>query len=204
MTYRVKGAAFVMPPAASNPKGIAAVRGRMAVSARQEVFQVGYVTSVVAAAGCAIGSSTPDVHGIDVTIDYADPNPATGSDPMVTLRAQLKTCTKTPMPAPASRATTFSYVLKNKNLAKLNYDPPTEPKILILMLLPSEPVDWIGQQPVEEILRAKCFWVNLRGVRLSSPNLLSSTTVQVPTKNTFDDVALCDIMQTIRSGGIPR
>jgi hypothetical protein len=108
------------------------------------------------------------------------------------------------MPAPTSRAATFSYALKNKNLAKLNYDQPTEPKILILMLLPSNPMDWIAQQPAEEILRAKCFWVNLRGVQLSSPNLLSSTTVQVPTKNTFDDVALCDIMQTIRSGGIPR
>lgn len=138
-----------------------------------------------------------------MVFDYTDPLAAAGVDPTVSLRAQLKTWTGF-SPDIFSSSASFSYALKNKNLSKLNYNNPTEHKILILMLLPAEPRDWIAPQPTQELLRGKCFWVNLRGVPLSGSKPESTTTIQVPIGNVFDDVALCAIMQTIRNGGIPQ
>jgi len=152
-----------------------------------------------------MGEPSPDDHGIDVSFEYSDPLAAAGMDPMATLRAQLKTWTGlSPAAAAVASNGTFTYPLKNKNLVKLNYDPPTEHKILILMLIPSLPQDWIASQPDEEVLRVSCYWVNLRGVAPSSSSMDSTTSVTISTKNVFDDVALCDIMQTIRTGGTPR
>ncbi|MHC0428664.1 DUF4365 domain-containing protein [Streptomyces sp. O3] len=169
-------------------------RGTLATTACMETLQVGYLHAVAAAAGCSLSQPFPD-NGIDWHVSHSAPGHTV--DDEVTVKVQLK-CTHQLPPNPPGPA--FSFTLDNAHLEKLARTPVSVHKILVVMLVPRSPDDWLraGHDRLE--LRHCCYWTNLAGHPVTGRR---RTTVRVPTSRIFDDRALREIMTRVGTGGRP-
>ncbi|MFE9254910.1 DUF4365 domain-containing protein [Streptomyces sp. NPDC006879] len=169
-------------------------RGSLATTACMETLQVGYLHAVAAAAGCSLSQPFPD-NGIDWHVSHGSPGHSV--DDEVTIKVQLK-CTFQIAPRPAG--TTFAFTLDNAHLVKLARTPVAVHKILVVMLVPRSPEDWLRAAHERLDLRHCCYWTNLAGHPVTGR---TRTTVRIPTARIFDDRALCEIMTRVGSGGRP-
>lgn len=174
----------------------AMLRGEIPQTSAMELLQIGYLHSVVAAAGCTLGAPFPD-RGIDWTVNHESSQHSV--DPEATIKISLKsTSTVGPNPSGAH----FSFRLENEHLRKLEASPVTVPRILVVMLVPPSWDDWIAVGSNNLTVAHCSYWVNLEGMQHSRA-AGGKTTVHIPTANIFDDKALCEIMQRVGSGGRP-
>ncbi|WP_432092509.1 DUF4365 domain-containing protein [Streptomyces sp. bgisy100] len=176
------------------PERIAPLRGSLATTACMETLQVGYLHAVAAAAGCSLAQPFPD-NGIDWHVSHGAPGHAV--DDEVTIKVQLK-CTYQTAPRPAGPA--FSFTLDNDHLVKLARTPVAVHKILVVMLAPRRPEEWLRASHDCLELRHCCYWINLAGHPVTGRR---RTTVRIPTARIFDDRALCEIMTRVGVGGRP-
>ncbi|WP_438488942.1 DUF4365 domain-containing protein [Streptomyces sp. S186] len=169
-------------------------RGGLATTACMETLQVGYLHAVAAASGCSLAQPFPD-NGIDWHVSHAAPGHTV--DDEVTIKVQLK-CTYQTAPRPPGP--TFAFTLDNDHLVKLARTPVAVHKILVVMLVPRDPDDWLraGHDHLE--LRHCCYWINLAGHPVTGRR---RTTVRIPTTRIFDDRALREIMTRVGAGGRP-
>lgn len=181
-------------PARHDSARPAAPRGALAVTACMETLQIGYLHAVAAAAGCSLSQPFPD-NGIDWHVSHGSPGHAV--DDEVTVKVQLK-CTGRIPPRPPGPS--FPFTLDNDHLAKLARTPVSVHRILVVMLVPRAPEDWLraGHDRLE--LRHCCYWTNLAGQPATGRR---RTTVRIPTARIFDDRALREIMARVGSGGRP-
>jgi hypothetical protein len=159
-----------------------------------ETYQVGYLHAVAAAAGCSLAQPFPD-NGIDWHINHA--SRAHVVDDEATIKVQLK-CTYQTAPDPPGR--TFAFTLDNDHLRKLAHPRVAVHKILVVMLVPRDTVDWLVTYGDRIELRHCCYWVNLAGVPVTGKH---RTNVRIPTGQVFDDQALCAMMARVGAGGRP-
>lgn len=84
------------------------------------------------------------------------------------------------------------------NLRAENY---LVPRILLVVIMPESPSDWISQSDEQLSLRHFGYWVSLRG----KPRVENreTVTVYVPLFQTFTIKALKNIMKRIEAGGLP-
>lgn len=176
------------------PERTAPHRGTLATTACMETLQVGYLHAVAAAAGCSLSQPFPD-NGIDWHVSHGSPGHTV--DDEVTIKVQLK-CTYQIPPNPPGRS--FSFTLDNDHLRKLARTPVSVHKILVVMLVPRSPDDWLRASHDRLDLRHCCYWVNLAGHAITGR---TRTTVRIPTSRIFDDRALCEIMTRVGTGGRP-
>ena len=174
------------------------LRGEIAKSALMETLQVGYLHAVAAASGCSLGKPSPDVSGTDWHLDH--PSRSHATDPTQPLRVQLK-CTSQITPGRLDGALYFPVTLKNEHLAHLAASPVTICRILVMMIAPRNIEEWLSASADALALRHCCYWANLEGVSITGQR---KTTVRVPVKNVFDDIALCEIMRLRGQGVTPR
>lgn len=169
------------------------VRGDLPQTSAMELLQIGYLHSVVAAAGCNLGAPFPD-RGIDWTVNHESTQHAL--DPEASIKISLKS-TSTVAPNPSGIH--FSFRVENDHLLKLEASPVLIPRILVVMLVPTSWDDWIDVGTDNLTINHCCYWVNLAG---EQHTLAASgkTTVHIPTANVFDAAALCGIMQRVGSG----
>ncbi|MFD7545864.1 DUF4365 domain-containing protein [Pseudarthrobacter sp. NPDC059871] len=169
------------------------VRGDLPQTSAMELLQIGYLHSVVAAAGCSLGAPFPD-RGIDWTVNHESTQHAL--DPEASIKISLKS-TSTVAPNPSGDH--FSFRVENDHLLKLEASPVLIPRILVVMLVPTSWDDWIDVGTDNLTINHCCYWVNLAG---EQHTLAASgkTTVHIPTANVFDAAALCGIMQRVGSG----
>ena len=177
-----------------DPVARRSARGQLAVTACMETLQVGYLHAVAAAAGCSLAQPFPD-NGVDWHVSHSAPGHAV--DDEVTIKIQLKCTYQTP-PRPAG--TSFSFTLDNDHLVKLARTPVAVHKILVVMLVPRTPEEWLNASHDRLALRHCCYWTNLAGHRVTGR---TRTTVRIPTARIFDDQALCEIMTRVGRGGRP-
>ncbi|MFF4407065.1 DUF4365 domain-containing protein [Streptomyces sp. NPDC001262] len=174
------------------------VRGTLAVTACMETLQIGYLHAVAAAAGCSLAQPFPD-NGIDWHVSHSAPGHI--ADDEVTIKVQLK-CTYQlgPWAAVPGARTSVPFTLDNDHLVKLARTPVSVHKILVVMIVPRSPDDWLraGHDRLE--LRHCCYWTNLAGHPVTGRR---RTTVRIPTSHVFDDRALCAIMNRVGAGGRP-
>ncbi|MBT2532803.1 DUF4365 domain-containing protein [Arthrobacter sp. ISL-48] len=158
-----------------------------------ELLQIGYLHSVVAAAGCTLGAPFPD-RGIDWTVNHESQQHV--MDPEASIKISLKS-TATIAPNPSGDY--FSFRLENDHLLKLEAFPVLIPRILVVMLVPTSWDNWIDVGRDCLTINHCSYWVNLGG---EQHNLAAGgkTTVRIPTANVFDEKALCAIMQRVGSG----
>lgn len=170
------------------------LRGRLAVTASMETLQVGYLHAVAAAAGCSLASPFPD-DGIDWHVSHG--SSAHLADDEATIKVQLK-CTHQIAPNPPGSH--FSFTLDNDHLRRLARSRVAVHRILVVMLVPREPAEWISARPDRTELRHCCYWVNLAGHPVTGRR---RTNVRIPTEQVFDDRALCAIMARVGAGERP-
>ncbi|MCK7627903.1 DUF4365 domain-containing protein [Streptomyces sp. RS10V-4] len=169
-------------------------RGALATTACMETLQVGYLHAVAAASGCSLAQPFPD-NGIDWHLSHAAPGHTV--DDEVTIKVQLKCTYQT---APRPRGPTFGFTLDNDHLVKLARTPVAVHKILVVMLVPRDPDDWLRAGHDHLALRHCCYWTNLAGHPVTGRR---RTTVRIPTTRIFDDRALRAIMARVGAGGRP-
>jgi Domain of unknown function (DUF4365) len=155
------------------------------INQSKEDFSFAYVRAVAAAADCYVEKRERDVHGIDGTIFQYN---CRGRFPALGLDFQLK-CSHVPQLAGQS----FVYDLPVRNYDYLRQGGPTNPAVLIVVIVPDAVEDWASHS--EERLRVhRCgYWKDLR----SSPSTDNKNTVaiELDRRNKFgmdDLVALMD------------
>ena len=85
------------------------------------------------------------------------------------------------------------YPLPIKNYKELRIDT-INPRILIVMLMPDDPDDWIDQTDDALCIRHCAYWTSIRGAPESANT--ESVTVYVPMANVFDSDRLVRMMRS--------
>jgi hypothetical protein len=160
----------------------------MDLSQRKEQFSRAYVRSVATVAGFTIYVPEVDDDSIDLGIAgrvaYDIP-----CRPRIEL--QLK-CTT----VKSLRADHIVYRLKLKNYDDLRLDDPIVPRILVVLLVPGDESQWLGQTEEGLTLRRCAYWKSLRG--LGESRALAKVTIRLPRQNLFSVEVLKALMR--RSG----
>ena len=155
----------------------------------QEQFSKAFVMAVASLAGCSAAEPKPDDDSIDWTLSCRLPP----------RRPKLDLQVKSTGNASGSEAA-IHYPLKRKNYEDLILSDLLTPRILVLVIVPQAPVDWLLASTDSLILRHCAYWVSLNGQPATTNE--STVTVQVPRANLFDVGALIRLMQAINEGGV--
>lgn len=170
-------------------------RGAIDMNRSKETLQEGYLHAVVGAAGCTLAKPTPD-NGVDWLVTHESPQHAVDTEALV--KIQLK-ATHQIQPSPQGQY--FSFSLERAHFDRLAQTPVTVTRILVVMITSANRSTWINSTPQHLEIQHQCFWINMEGL---TSNGKDSQVVHIPTKNTFDDQALCHILCEIGQGRIPR
>jgi hypothetical protein len=94
----------------------------------------------------------------------------------------------------------ISYALKRKNYDDLILTDLTDPRILVLVILPRNIEEWLTLSPEQLVLRRCGYWVSLCG-NPSTENE-NTVTVHIPRANMFTAAKLQNMMHRIDEGGV--
>lgn len=173
---------------------VAAVRGSVDLSASKETLQEGMLHALAAAAGCTLASPKPDVNGIDWNITLHSRAHANVWD--ATLDVQLK-CTHTASPNTTGY---FSYTLENDHFEKLACTNIGKPRLLFVMLCPSDVDRWLHSGPNWTLMRHSMYWANLYGMSTTGK---TRSNVRIPYANRVDAIELCRLLNVVGNGSKP-
>ena len=165
----------------------------MDLNKQKEQFSNAFVVAVAAAAGFVTGKWNVDDDSIDWQIAAAGGH---GTRRSPRLELQLK-CTANPNIADGS----IRFPLSAKNYEDLIPENVSVPRILALVIVPTQVSEWFTLSDESLILRNCAYWVSLRG-REASENEVS-VTVDVPLAQRFDVDALSAMMERVRAGELP-
>ncbi len=160
------------------------------VSHAQEQFSKAFIMAVASAAGCSAAEPSPDSDSIDWTLSCR----------LAPRRPKLDLQVKSTAGATDAEAS-IAYKLRRKNYDELIPEDLLAPRLLVLVLVPADPLGWLSASPDALLLRHCAYWVSLRGQAPTTNE--SSVTIRVPRANLFDVAALTGLMQAINEGGVP-
>lgn len=161
----------------------------MAPSAQQECFGDAFLLAVAAVAGCAVLRPRTDNDSVDWTLSCR-----------LSRRPKLDVQMKTWI-HDGGTGDDIRYPLKKKNYDDLVLGDLLTPRILVLVLLPDNPSEWLSSIPEQVVLRRCGYWTSLTGQPRSGN--VSSVTVTVPRTNLLTVEALRGVMHRINEGGAP-
>lgn len=157
-----------------------------------EQLQISFMSAVAAAAGCNLSGWHVD-DGVDCLVKYkADIN---GVIKTSYLEVQLKATSKALPP----RATKISATMRKDRFDEFSNPNPSVHKIVVLMSIPKDQLNWVRSTRNYLELRHCCYWVNLA----HSTSGAHRPSVSAPLSQVFDDRALRKIMYDIAHGGTP-
>jgi Domain of unknown function (DUF4365) len=161
------------------------------ISQQKEQFSLTYTRAVVTTAGYSLYRPEVDDDSIDLGIA------ARGGDIIVSPRLELQLkCTSRSILG--SDQINYPLNIKNYNDLRIN---AFIPRILVLVLVPENIIDWLKQTEDELCLRYCAYWVSLRGM-LPTENR-TNVTINISRQNQFTVEALQGIIQRISSGDTP-
>jgi hypothetical protein len=155
----------------------------MHLTHRQEQFSNAFIQAVAAVAGCSAAKPSVDNDTIDWTLSNR-----LARRPKLDL--QLK-CTAND----AGTADAIRFALPIKNYRDLILTDLSNPRILVVVVVPEQINDWIEQATERLVLRRCAYWTSLLGLAESDNE--ATVTVDVPRANLFMVDALNRIMQRI-------
>jgi hypothetical protein len=158
---------------------------------QKQQLSVAYVRAVAARAGYACQVQVVDDDSVDVVIGaagYVHDEAVLGSP---RLEVQLK-ATSTLRPG----AKYLTFPLKPKNYQELRLRSHV-PRILVVLVLPNDPREWIEITEECMISRRCAYWVSLLGMP-ERPNT-SSVSVRLPRSQRFDVEQLQGLIQRVSS-----
>lgn len=160
---------------------------------QKEQFSHAYVKAVASVAGFAWYKPSVDDESVDLGLSQKG---GAGTIRSPRLEMQLK-CAARETPSEA----TFNFSIKLKNYNDLRDPNVLVPRILIVVLVPADPIEWLLHSESELSLRRCGYWATLRG--LPGSDNQASQTVQMLRQRTFSVEALRAMMQRIENGGVP-
>jgi len=155
---------------------------------REEALSRAYVAAVAAGAGYVTATQDIDRDGVDVQI-------RAGGSMRPSLDIQLKATINLGEPNGAE----FRFPLKRRNYELLR-EPTMTPRILVVLDLPRDEMDWLSVTPAALILRRCAYWASLSG-HPETENT-ESVTVSIQSGNRFDIDALRVLMEQSRTGTV--
>ncbi|EGE59551.1 UNVERIFIED_ORG: hypothetical protein GGI63_004018 [Rhizobium esperanzae] len=153
----------------------------------EEGVSKAYVHAVAVSAGYVTALKDFDRDGVDVTIEA-------GSVFRPKIDVQLKSTINLPLVDGK-----FSLPLKARNYNLLTIKTQT-PRLLVVMHLPKEKLEWINMHPEQLVLRNCAYWHVLEGMAETTNS--TSVTVHVPQENRFNKDTLVELMEKSRSGSL--
>lgn len=161
---------------------------------RQETFSDALVRAVIAGAELRYQpGAQPDDDSVDFTI--------CGRGPAGTLRSpKLDIQLKCQMGSPPTKDP-WPFVLSLKNYDDLRPTDVHIPRILVVVVVPTDVGQWIEQDTQRLLLRHCAWWVSLRGMPAVSNT--SRVTIPLPIGQEFNVPALHDLFQRVGGGGQP-
>lgn len=168
----------------------------MDLNAQKEQFSRAFAQAVAAVAGYSWSVPSSDNDSVDMTIAEKG---GRGTIRSPKLDTQLK-CHATAVPA----GDHLSLQLSMKNYDDLRASNVLVPRVLIVVLVPDAPGEWLEWRGQDVLLRRTAYWFSLRGL----PDVMSNAidprvTVHIPCAQPFTPEALRAIMNRIGSGGLP-
>lgn len=168
----------------------------MDLNAQKEQFSRAYVQAVAAVAGYAWYVPSVDDDSVDMGIAERG---GRGTVRSPRLELQLK-CHAATTPDGEQ----LSFPLKMKNYDDLREVDVQVPRILIIVLVPDSPVEWLTSSEEEMVLRRCGYWVSLRGRgSVASAAQDPRVTVHVPRSQQLNPDGLGAIMRRIGTGALP-
>lgn len=135
---------------------------------RKELFSYAYVRAVCASSGLAVDKPTTDLDSRDIRIYCRG---------AAELYAQVK-CTENL----EDGGSHFSFALPASDYNNLR-QRTVAPTVLIVVHVPSDPAEWVGQSAQELALRRCAYWVSLSGAPETENT--ASVTVRLPKNQMF-------------------
>lgn len=165
----------------------------MDINQQKEQFSNTYLQALTSVAGYSLYKPFVDNDSVDWGIA------ARGGEGIVRaprLELQLKSTSRTSLDD-----NTIRYPLKLKNYNDLILDGYATPRILVVVIIPENPTDWLKQSFFELCLRQCGYWVSLREMPPTTNAV--NVTVTIPRTNQFTVAALQSIMLGISQGVQP-
>lgn len=165
----------------------------MDINQQKEQFSNVYLQAVTTVAGYSVYKPSVDDDSVDSGVAAKG---ATGPIRAPRLELQLKSTSSDIQDDKSIR-----YRLKLKNYDDLRMDDFAIPRILVVVLIPETPEDWLTQSETELCIRGCGYWISLRG-KPKTPNK-NSVNVPIPKTHQFTVAALQSIMERISQGVQP-
>jgi hypothetical protein len=157
---------------------------------RQEALSRAYIHAVAARCGMSCAFRDFD-YGIDVTLRHIKDREGRHVESGYGLDIQAKSTTRA-----AVGETDVAYDMEVKAYEDLR-DPEVEfPRILVLLVLPEDEVEWLGLTEEHLLLRRCAYWLNLHGAAPTDNK--NTVRVFVPRANVFSPEALGQIVERIK------
>jgi len=160
------------------------------ISHRQEEFSGAYIRALCAVAGCAIERTTLDNDKIDFIVSSRVRGKVL-TKPKIDIQAKCK------LTAPAA-ADSIPYALDIETYENLRDPLVSNPRILVLVLVPEPIEQWVEQTESQLALKHCAYWTSLKG-RPKSENTTSQT-VHFQRKCIFTANALREMMERTSNG----
>ena len=159
----------------------------MSPNMQMEQFSLAYIRAVAAQAGYRIGVAEPDWDSMDGVL-ISD----TGRRPRIEFQA------KATGRDIFTRDGNLSFPLDVGNYNNLRVPTPIIPRILIVVLVPSDIDDWLSQSESELCLRRCAYWTSLEGYQ-AVPNS-STVNITIPANRIFNREQLDSMMESADGG----
>ena len=165
----------------------------MDINQQKEQFSNVYLQAVTTVAGYSVYKPSVDDDSVDWGVCAKG---GTGPIRAPRLELQLKSTSSDIQDNHFIR-----YPLKLKNYDDLRMDNFAIPRILVVVLIPKTPEEWLTQSETKLCIRGCGYWISLRG-EPKKPNT-NSVNVTIPNTNQFTVSALQSIMEGISQGVKP-
>lgn len=165
----------------------------MDMNERKQQFSFAYVKAIAAVAGFATYRPSVDDDGVDLGMASRSSG---GTIARPRLEMQVK-CTE----VAEWYGDFLHYELRKKNYDDLIISNLLVPRILVVVVVPAAPDDWLCQSEQQLSMRRCGYWLSLRAMP-EVPNR-ASVTVHIPRRNIFSVDSLRDMMHRIGEGELP-
>ena len=154
----------------------------------KEHLALSYVYAVASRASCACQVTTVDMDSIDLKLQRRNDD-----DPRAVLRSPEVAIQVKAHPA-AITGDVIPFPLPRKNHHDL-VKRTVVPRLLVVVVLPAEPEQWLSISPDQLVLRRCGYWVNLLGLPPTENE--ARQTVHLPVAQTFDVAAVQRFMRQV-------
>jgi hypothetical protein len=164
------------------------------ITQQQEQFSNAYLLAVATVAGLKLAKPEVDDDSIDFSV-YGKGFNGIYSRPQVDI--QLKCHIHHEHIGEHG----FNYPLKIKNYNDLRATDVLVPRLLIVVVVPKQVIDWIAQSDKEARIKYCGYWQSIRG--MADTQNTSTVSISIPRSNRMDADGLTALMQRVASGETP-